>query len=420
MTAGPSHPAPGPGDPTPMRALIATSTFPLRHGDGTPRFVLDLARALAPHAEVTVLAPDAPGAAAQELLDEVEVRRFRYFAPRSAQRLAYGAGMPDNLRASWWARLQAPLYVLALALAVRRLVAGRGFRLVNSHWMLPTGLAVALARGRGTRPAFRHVVTLHGGDAHLLAALPFGRALARFVVARSDALFAVSDSVKAKLDQALGFDSGAAVQPMGVHTERFAESPRAFTAFPDGYLLFVGRLIPIKGVHVLLRAFALLRERHPKLRELGLVVIGAGPEADALATRAAELGLAEAVDFMGARSHEVVAAHLRGCRAAVVPSIVDADGREEGMPAVVAEALAAGARVVASATGGVVDVIRAGENGWLAAPGDAEDLARCLADALATPRPCPIDRAAAETARSLDWRRVAQTYDAAFRRVAAS
>jgi glycosyltransferase involved in cell wall biosynthesis len=182
----------------------------------------------------------------------------------------------------------------------------------------------------------------------------------------------------------------------------------------------VGRLIHIKGVHVLLRAFALLRERNPKLRELGLVVIGAGPEADALATRAAELGLAEAVDFMGARSHEVVAAHLRGCRAAVVPSIVDADGREEGMPAVVAEALAAGARVVASATGGVVDVIRAGENGWLAAPGDAEDLARCLVDALATPRPCPIDRAAAETARSLDWRRVAQAYDATFRRVAAS
>jgi glycosyltransferase involved in cell wall biosynthesis len=397
-----------------MRVLVATSTFPLRAGDGTPRFVEDLCRALASHCEVTVLAPDAPGAAARERRDGVEIRRFRYFAPRGAQRLAYGAGMPDNLRASTLARLQTAPYLLAQARATRRLVAELRADVVNSHWILPTGLADAWARGR--RPGrFRHVVTLHGGDAHLLRQLPFGRSLARFAADRSDALFAVSSNVKANLDAALGRDSGARVQPMGVHARRFREGGRLESPFPDGFLLFVGRLIRIKGASVLLRAFAGVRAAHPGL---GLLVIGAGPELPALREEARGLGVADAVEFRGSQPHEQVAAALRSCRVAVVPSIVDADGREEGMPAVVGEALAAGARVVASHSGGIADVLRSGENGWLAQPGDAEDLARCIQRALAEPRPSPVDAAALRSADALDWSRVALAYLDSFRSLA--
>ena len=74
--------------PSDARVLIATSTFPLRPDDGVPRFVADLAEALAEHYTVTVLAPDAPGADLRERIGRLEVERFVYFRPRGTQRLA--------------------------------------------------------------------------------------------------------------------------------------------------------------------------------------------------------------------------------------------------------------------------------------------------------------------------------------------
>jgi glycosyltransferase involved in cell wall biosynthesis len=343
-------------------------------------------------------------------MGDVDVHRFRYFWPRRWQRLAYGDGMPDNLRRSWLARLQPPSYVWCAARATRALARDARIDVVNSHWIVPQGLAAALARG--TSPRFRHVVTLHGGDSYLLRALPFGRQLARYVVERADAVVAVSSNVRDNLDALLGRPSGAVVRPVGVHVANFrAPAPPAPSPFQEGYLLFVGRLVPVKGVEVLLRALPRVRARHPGL---GLVIVGSGALEGALRALASTLGLEDAVEFAGRRSHTEVAGYLQGCRAAVVPSIVEPGGRAEGMPSVVLEALAAGARVVASDAGGIPDTIRSGENGWLAPPGDPEALAEVLHTALAEPAASPLLERARRCADALDWSRVADHYLATF------
>ncbi|MGI9590325.1 MAG: glycosyltransferase, partial [Myxococcota bacterium] len=257
-----------------MRVLLSASTFPLRRDDGTPRFVWDLARALAARMEVSVLAPGALDAPESEVWDGVAVRRFTYFVPRSWQRLAYGDGIDVNLRRSWRARATPPFFLAAQARAIRKLVAEARIDLVNSHWILPQGLTAALGRGRQRR--FAHVVTLHGGDAHLLASLPGRAALARFILGRTDALLASSTSVRDVFDAALGEASHAGIQPMGVHTARFRDAqPPESEPFVGGYLLFVGRLQEIKGVGHLLRALPRVRLQHP---ELGLVVVGYGEQ----------------------------------------------------------------------------------------------------------------------------------------------
>ncbi len=400
-----------------MRLLVSSSTYPLRPDDGIPRFVHDLAEALAERCPVFALAPDAPGVPRRQRLGRVEVRRFRYFWPPSAQRLAYGHGMRDNLRASWLARLQPPSLLLAQALATHRLAREEGIDHVNSHWLVPSGLATALARG--ARPRFGHLLTVHAADVYLLQRLPFGRALTRFVLDRSDAVFADGSHVRDSLDALAGRRSGARLQPNGVRLALFREAgPEPVESpFEGGYLLFTGRLAEKKGVSYLLRALPRVLERHPKL---GLVVIGYGTLEAELREESSRLGVAGSVRFLGRKPHAEVARWLRGARLAVVPSIIDRYGETEGMPTVVIEAMAAGARVVGSAVDGIPDVIRHGENGWLCRPRDPEDLAEKILTGLEEPASSPLARASAETAERFDWSAVAGHYLATLEALRAS
>jgi glycosyltransferase involved in cell wall biosynthesis len=204
---------------------------------------------------------------------------------------------------------------------------------------------------------------------------------------------------------------------MGVDVERFREAPEPVadaTAFPEGYLLYVGRLLDIKGVDQLLRAMPRVLERHPGI---GLLVVGYGEREQALRAEAERLGIGSALRFAGRQPHAEVARSLRGCRVAVLPSIEREDGRAEGMPTVLLEALACGARVVATATGGIPDVLRHGENGWLCRHRDPQDLAEKILCALDDPHDSPVTRNARETARGFDWTRVAERYAEVFERL---
>ncbi len=397
-----------------IRVLLSSSTFPLGIDDGLPRFVYDLAEALSARCEVTVLAPDAPGARHAERMGAVEVRRFTYFRPRRWQCLAYGHGIAANLESSVLAKLQLPPFLLAQAHAIRALVRERRIQVVNSHWIIPQGLSLVLA---GAASRFRHVVTLHSGDAYTLRRLPGGRALTRLLISRTDAAFAVASNVRAVLDEMLGRPSHAAIQPVGVHVDRFRRRPGVEpmpTPFPAGYLLFVGRLHEIKGVQYLLQAMPEIVRQHPGI---GLLVVGYGPYEAVLRRAVEELGIAASVRFAGRRAHAEIIRYFHGCRVAVVPSITEQDGRTEGMPTVVLEAMAAGVRVVGSAVGGIPDLVRHGENGWLCREKDPADLGEKILLALADPPSSGMLAKVRETAERYAWSTVAERYVETFERL---
>lgn len=397
-----------------MRVLISTSTFPIRPDDGTPRFVLDLARHLAARCTVAVLAPGDAGAPAREHWDGLEIRRFTYFLPRSAQKLAYGFGMRQNLR-SWLARIQVAPYVAALTAATRAAMAEWRPDVINTHWLVPQGLATALARPRqGSLPA--SVLSVHAGDIYLLSRLPFGRSLARYVVSRTDASLADGSHVKAALDGLLGTPSEATVQPMGVDLDRFGPQ-RSKQGSPDTEsLIFVGRLVEKKGAVYLLRALPKVLAHRPRVH---LFVVGEGPLKEDLVAEAGRLGIEAAVSFLGRRGHDEVARRLGECRVAVVPSVVDRIGETDGMPTVVVEAMAAGARVVGTAVDGIPDVIEDHRNGWLCPAKDPEALAAAILEAL-DDKGDAIVRAAFASASDHSWPQVAARYESVFSRTCAA
>jgi glycosyltransferase involved in cell wall biosynthesis len=135
---------------------------------------------------------------------------------------------------------------------------------------------------------------------------------------------------------------------------------------PPLRLVTVGRLVEEKGYDVLLDALVRLRDDGLRVR---LDLVGDGPLGVSLATKAAPLG--DDVAFHGARSRDEIAALLAGAHALVVPS------RREGLGMVALESLAVGCPVIASATGGLIELVGEGD-GALVPPGDPDALAAAI------------------------------------------
>src|SRR5436309_2116214 len=105
-----------------LRVLIVTTTYPLQSGDAIPAFVADLAQNLVKRhdVEVKVIAPHHPGAPKNENSNGVQIERFQYCLNPSRQCLAYGNGIPDNVRNFPRAKWQIPSLFAAMVSAVHR------------------------------------------------------------------------------------------------------------------------------------------------------------------------------------------------------------------------------------------------------------------------------------------------------------
>jgi glycosyltransferase involved in cell wall biosynthesis len=247
--------------------------------------------------------------------------------------LAYGAGIPENIRRAPWKALLVPAFLASLARATRR--AARDADLVHAHW-LPSGLAACAA----ARP---YVVQLHGTDAELARHLPWAF---RPVVRGARLALCPSPSL-ADAARALGARE-VVVVPEGVAIP-------SEVGLPDEppHVLYVGRLSKEKGVLELAQA----------AQELPLVVVGDGPLRARLPASATAVGFVPPAE---------VGSYLERAAVVVCPS------RREGYGIVARQALAHGRPVVASRVGGLPEVVLDGETGLLVPPRDPAALRAAL------------------------------------------
>lgn len=138
-------------------------------------------------------------------------------------------------------------------------------------------------------------------------------------------------------------------------------------------VLYMGVLIPRKGIDILLRAFCRLKH-NGKLGKLCLAIAGTGPEEAALKTYCRENGLEDIVSFRGWKSGKEKAELIRESQIAVMPSY------NEGLPIAVLEEISYGMPVIATDVGDMAAAVRDGENGYLIRPGQEEPLAEKLAE----------------------------------------
>ena len=210
------------------------------------------------------------------------------------------------------------------------------------------------------------------------------RLLERWLARMSTALVAVSPQVRDDL-VALGVAPRErfVVVRLGIELEQRVaaeqdgrgESRRILGIGADRFAVgWIGRMTGVKRTEDVLRAFRRLRDRGV---DACLCMIGDGPDRPTVERRAHELGVMRDTLFLGYQ--EDVAPFYAAFDAMILPSI------NEGTPVSAIEALAAGRPVVATRVGGVPDVVREGEDGFLVDPGDVDALAERLAQLAADP-----------------------------------
>jgi glycosyltransferase involved in cell wall biosynthesis len=150
---------------------------------------------------------------------------------------------------------------------------------------------------------------------------------------------------------------------------------RAFRQPVSAVVGAAGRLSPEKGFDVFVKAAGIVHQRHA---QIGFALFGDGPCKDALGRQVKSLGLAGCFTLNGFRSD--LDRFVPFFDLLVLPS------HTEGLPNIVLEALGAGVPVVATAVGGTPELVTDGNNGYLVRPGNAEDLAAKIAQALDSPQ----------------------------------
>lgn len=350
-----------------MRVLHITTAFPREPGDViTPWLVELLKRLRAAGVDCEVLTSAYKGSPDQTL-EGIPVHRFRYFA-RRWENLTHEETAPDRMRKSVLYKLLPFFFVGAGMIAAWRLARRERYDIIHVHWPLPLA-ALGWAASRARRAPT--ITLFYGVELRWVATgMRALRGFLRWAIRRSDAVVAISSYTAREVK---------ALEPREVEVIPYTfelASPGARRHRGDGRfeILFVGRLVERKGVVNLVDALA----RLPRELDARLVVIGDGPESERIRRRAAERDVGDRVDLRGRQPDAALREAYASADAFVLPAIVDARGDTEGLGVVLLEAMNFGVPVVASASGGIVDIVIDDETGLLVPPGDVAALASAL------------------------------------------
>ena len=360
------------------RVVVLTTFYPSPRDPFRTPFLRNLVDALAAECDVDLVIPVPRRPQFGPWRDAVPVPAVETYAGRTLLHPRYLA-VPGL---HWLSGLT---YFAGVWRTLRALKRRHGFFVLHAHCAYPDVVGAALAARCLGLPL---VATAHGSDINQSAAQRLLRPQIRAALRAAQRVIAVSAAL-ARTVQALTSLPQPRIECIpcaGYSPDVFrpraaagrAELRRALDVERDTRLvLFVGHLVPVKGLDVLLHAWAMLLRDRADLASARLVLVGEGAERDALLQLAEREGVAGRVSFLGPRPQAVVADWIAAADLLCLPS------HAEGSPNVVVEALASGIPVVASRVGGIPDLVQDGVNGLLVPPNQPLALAAALADALA-------------------------------------
>jgi len=400
-----------------MRILHLVTAFPRDERDIIAPWLVELIkrqRAAGHDAQVFTAAYHGSG---DHLFAGIPVHRFRYFFARW-EALTHDESAADRMQRSLLYRLMPAPFVVAGMFAAWRLCRREGFDVVHVHWPVPLALWGWAARAARRARRTPVVLTFYGIELRWVKrSLPFLKGFVRWMCRWADRVVAISSETAREIRELV--DVPVEVIP---YTTPFPPPPNATArnlASGDGRrltILFVGRLVELKGLAYLIEAVGRLGGRVPAR----IVAIGIGPQRDRLEALARDRKVG--VDFRNKVPDAELHQAFLTSDVLVLPSIIDARGDTEGLGVVLLDAMSYGIPAIASRVGGIPDIIEDGVSGLLVPPADPQALANAIERVAGDPALAKrlADAGRARLRTHFSWDVITKKWDAVYRTVSAA
>lgn len=333
-----------------MRILFCNYEYPPLGGGGGV-INASLAEELGKKHEVTVLTSGGLGLKDREVVNGVEIIRVPVFFRKRLQ----AANMPSLL-----------MYVLNGIKHGRALLADRQFDLINSHFVIPTGLLGHILAKHSGLP---HVISFHGGDVYDPSKFSSPhkhrilRVLCRKLMQAADCGIGNSVNTNANFINYFDPNDDSRLVPLGIPRVEIPDVDKSDYGYAadDIVLVTIGRLVSRKGVERLIDIMS--RIKNDKIK---LIIIGDGPKREEWEQQSNKLGLSQRIKFAGQATEDEKYSYLG------MSDVYVSTSQHEGFGLVFLEGMAAGLPVICYDHGGQVDFMANDENGYVVKLNDAD------------------------------------------------
>lgn len=351
-----------------MKVLYIVTAYPRKENDIITPWLVETIRRLQEQGVCVEVFTSSYVGLGDQVLFGTPVKRFRYFSARW-EKLTHDETAIDRVQKGFLNKILALCYLFWGTIAIWRLCRKEKFSLIHIHWPLPHFLFGYVASRVCKAPT---VISFHGAE--LMATkhrFKFLRPFLRWAIAQADRITANSNYTVKAIQEILYRPVDIISFGAGFTTK---DNLPPLPPSPEKKILFVGRLVERKGVKYLIEATAILAQQLP----VKLHIVGSGPELPLLQQLTRQLALKDKVVFHGQVSTEELHRHYHTGDVFVLPAIIDSKGDTEGLGVVLIEALTYKKPVVASAVGGITDIIINEKTGLLVPPNDPAALAQAI------------------------------------------
>jgi len=310
------------------------------------------------------------------------------YAPPFRLRTFYQNIFIHEIEVSTYPLFKYPPYELSLVTKLVELAETRGLDIIHAHYAVPHAASAYLAKQILNSERLKTITTLHGTDITLVGADPSFQRVVKFAIEQSDGVTAVSRYLMQRTVEEFDIRREIRVIPNFVEIARPTQnhdlcSREALAPQGEKILMHASNFRPVKRIADVVRIFAQVRERLPAK----LILIGDGPERLFIQQLVRELKLNADVQFMGEQDQ-------------LEPLFLCADlfllpSEQESFGLTALEAMNCGVPVIATAIGGLPEVITHGDTGYLFPVGDVADMAASAVALLGDPARHALFRAQA-------------------------